>query len=378
MNLTAGVAHPQRFGMNGRGAAGLTLAAAAILGVACGPGDAPAGREPGTAISFVERKSLELEDGAAPVLGRPDLAVILRGGPIAISDASDRNIKLYDGLGKRQRAIGRAGNGPGEFTTLSGIGLIRDTLVAYDFPSGRLSRFGALGELHRSNSLVDEGTVGPWSARVADDSLVLLISLPMAAPRRALLQLHDERNGRSRSFFNRQSYFGDDSRLLQLTGIVADAHAGVVFVAIEDSLFAFSYTGARLAAGLIDPDHPIEPIKRLLESEPLPTAGLGDLSFLDGHRRVVQIVALDRATALVQIAPYDIRVGIDRLDGGELLAVAVGNDGQFQLLGRRSISAGLVGRADGSTGLLLGYAMESSDRYRLTWLELVDQTGTSR
>lgn len=73
-------------------------------------------------------------------------------GVVYASDASDGRIWVFDSLGRSQRAIGRKGNGPGEFQAPTGIAIgpdgmlyVRDTELvtrfAADPANGRLTRY---------------------------------------------------------------------------------------------------------------------------------------------------------------------------------------------------------------------------------------------
>jgi hypothetical protein len=65
----------------------------------------------------------------------------LPGGGVAIANTGTSQVRLYDAEGRFQRAIGRQGEGPGEFSMLLDLRVLGDTLYAYDRMAGRLTRF---------------------------------------------------------------------------------------------------------------------------------------------------------------------------------------------------------------------------------------------
>lgn len=73
--------------------------------------------------------------------------VISEDGRLFVSQYQDRNILFIGTNGEIVREIGRAGEGPGEFSFLSSIGLLGDTLFASDRTLGRVSFFDTDGKL---------------------------------------------------------------------------------------------------------------------------------------------------------------------------------------------------------------------------------------
>jgi hypothetical protein len=80
-------------------------------------------------------------------MGYPAGAVLAPNGHIYVYDQIGSSIVVYDSTGHALRRIGRAGRGPGEFTSVHSLGLKGDTLWAYD------------GPLRRVTYLADEGSV---------------------------------------------------------------------------------------------------------------------------------------------------------------------------------------------------------------------------
>jgi hypothetical protein len=70
------------------------------------------------------------------------LALSGDGRTIAVSQPMERSILLLNtATGERQRVLGRAGSGPGEFQQIGGISIVGDTLVAVDARQSRIVRF---------------------------------------------------------------------------------------------------------------------------------------------------------------------------------------------------------------------------------------------
>lgn len=78
-----------------------------------------------------------------------DLAV-LSDGSIAAAHPTERLIRLFDQNGRFLRTLGGAGSGPGEFSALSAIGTIGDTIWVQDLARSSVSFFLADGRLTRS------------------------------------------------------------------------------------------------------------------------------------------------------------------------------------------------------------------------------------
>lgn len=67
-------------------------------------------------------------------------AVALPDGWIAVADESSGQVRFFDPTGEIERLVGNKGQGPGEFTTLSALGLRPNGQVwAYDFALRRIS-----------------------------------------------------------------------------------------------------------------------------------------------------------------------------------------------------------------------------------------------
>lgn len=74
--------------------------------------------------------------------GRVVGVVLLRAGKIAVADAGDQQIRVFDGMGALLTRWGRPGSGPGEFRNLVAIAGSMDSLLAFESAPGP-SRFQA-------------------------------------------------------------------------------------------------------------------------------------------------------------------------------------------------------------------------------------------
>ncbi|HSG81465.1 MAG TPA: hypothetical protein VLC48_04385 [Gemmatimonadota bacterium] len=77
-------------------------------------------------------------------------AVRLGDGRIVVADGGSSELRFYDDVGRHLRSSGRAGEGPGEFRRMMGLGRVRgDSLVVYDVGLQRLQVFDPEGEYVR-------------------------------------------------------------------------------------------------------------------------------------------------------------------------------------------------------------------------------------
>ena len=109
------------------------------------------------AATLASSPTLEIGGGAdaSSDLAGVVAAVRLGDGRVAIAEQSTRSIKLFDARGRFIRAIGRQGGGPGEFSAITRLELLRgDTLAAYDGLRGVLAVFDTSGRLVRTSRLV--------------------------------------------------------------------------------------------------------------------------------------------------------------------------------------------------------------------------------
>lgn len=100
-------------------------------------------------------------------------AVILNDGGVAVADMGSSQARLYDADGKLQRALGRAGPGPGEFRQITGISRVADGVLAVHDRLELLHIFRHDGAFIR--------TVRTGGAQVAMDPVTAQLT-PVTAP----------------------------------------------------------------------------------------------------------------------------------------------------------------------------------------------------
>ncbi|HEX7123057.1 MAG TPA: hypothetical protein VF178_11850 [Gemmatimonadaceae bacterium] len=129
----------------------LVVCAGVLSALALGCAESPAPEAPLLQLTQELRLDADTEDfsavGRIYVGPRREIVVPLR---------QDMQIRIYDSTGARIAAIGRQGEGPGEFRSLGLVGWVADTLWVYDIRIQRLTFVSPAGEYLRSVSL-------PWA-----------------------------------------------------------------------------------------------------------------------------------------------------------------------------------------------------------------------
>lgn len=346
------------------------LLLAAIATQACDGGNGAAQGRSG-ARSLLASAPTPLLSTGSPIVAKPDWISEDPTGRIVITDVSDRDVKLYGARGAAIGVLGRAGHGPGEFSALMTAQVYRDSVVAYDLAGGRLSLFGPDGRLARTVALGSRERPAPFTVRVVDDSLFLLISAIPGAQNRPLLTLVRP-NGTTRSTFLRLgAYVGTNPQVAGAIGLIADAADGRVFVAVAggDSVWAYDYDGRRLAA------FPADPVQLLRTTRSLVDANGGKIRranggyVVDGNRMVIGLVALDSGSVALQIAPYDGRVGVDPEEGGTIIVSSLAGTGG-RTIARQETSGALLGRDRRGRLLFLRYTSPEADAHELVRVSL--------
>lgn len=307
-----------------------------------------------------------LHDPAGTLLAKPNLISENAAGQIVICDLSDRNIKVYDAAGASVRTLGRAGRGPGEFAALMSAQSYRDSVVAYDVNGGRLSLFGPDGRFAVSRPLGPAGRTVPFSIRVVDDSLFLLISaIPTRDTRGMLSLVRPDGSIRSR-FLDLREYLGDNPQLASAVGLLADGARGRIFATVAggDSVWVFDYDGRRLGAFLADPVQPLVTARSLIDGNGGRIRRRRGGYVVDGNRMVIGLVAMDSGTVALQIAPYDGRLGIDPEDGGTFVVSTLAGGGG-RMLARQDLVGSLLGRDRRDRLLLLRYTTPEAEAHAL-------------
>ena len=320
-------------------------------------------------VEFTETHLFVTDDHAQPGLAVPNWISESSEGVFAISDGSDHDIKLYDGRGNRVGTVGRVGQGPGELDNLKVATFFRDSLFGYDVGTDRLSVFDAAGNFVRATMIAKAPATSPWLLRPVDDSLFLAIATLQSGVFRDLLALLQPSGSCCLSaMLDRERYLGRDPYLLQWTSIEGDARGGYVYGAVDDSLFAFSYEGERVAREKLPTElMPVSVKETLRRNDGRPQRADGSWVF-HGHVRPLEVLALDSGRVALQFHRYDANVGVDRVEGGAIGLMALDGKGGFALLGVHGASGALLGRDFQGRPLIVGYA-EATDSYAISVLE---------
>ncbi|MDX2262526.1 MAG: hypothetical protein SFU84_12615 [Gemmatimonadales bacterium] len=97
--------------------------------------------------------------GAGNEFGRVVGVVRRNDGTVAVADAMAHTVRVFDATGRLLRSLGRAGEGPGEFGTLTGLAAAGpDALMAISVPAPplvRALRFSAAGKFVRDIAIFD-------------------------------------------------------------------------------------------------------------------------------------------------------------------------------------------------------------------------------
>ena len=105
--------------------------------------------------------------------------VISANGDVFVAQWQDRTIQVIGEAGEVIRTIGRSGEGPGEFKSLSAIWLAGDTLVATDRQSMRVNSFATDGRFLDSRTWVAD--FERWSVDEAGSRVVYAPGSPPSA-----------------------------------------------------------------------------------------------------------------------------------------------------------------------------------------------------
>jgi 6-bladed beta-propeller len=103
---------------------------------------------PGRKVSFEEDFTYKEKDETGEIrLYKPGRYIVDARDNVYIEDDSDMAIKVFDPQGKYIRAIGRQGNGPGEFGQIADMAVLPDgRLLVTDFAARRTSFFSPDGQ----------------------------------------------------------------------------------------------------------------------------------------------------------------------------------------------------------------------------------------
>ena len=125
-------------------------AGAALIGIASSCVRAPdavtdADRLPSLVVEE-ELRIGSIEDPDAGFSGISAVAVD-DAGLVYVLERVDRHVRVYDADGTRLRTLGRAGSGPGEFRSVTAVGVHGDTVWVTDAGQRRITLFRRDGEL---------------------------------------------------------------------------------------------------------------------------------------------------------------------------------------------------------------------------------------
>jgi hypothetical protein len=311
------------------------------------------------------------------VLAKPDLASEDSRGRIVFVDPSDRNVKVYGPDGALAGIVGRAGHGPGEFAALMMAQAYHDSVVAYDIDGPRLSVFAPDGRFAGARIPGLSRLPMPFTVRVVDDSLFLLVAPGLGGPNRKLLTLVRSDGGIRSQFLSPPRSLGGGPQVASATGVLADAADGRVFAAVAggDSVWAFDYDGKFLAAFPADPQQPLITARSLIEANHGKLRKAGGGYVVDGNRMVIGLVAMDSGTVALQIAPYDGRLGIDLEEGGTFVVATLAGSGG-RTLARQELVGALLGRDRRGRLLILRYTSPEAEAHELVRATLAPPGGS--
>jgi hypothetical protein len=307
-----------------------------------------------------------LHGPAGTLLAKPDMASEDSRGRIVFPDFSDRRVKVYDASGALAAVLGRAGGGPGEFASLMTAQAYHDSVVAYDMSGPRLSVFGPDGRFDGARTPGFSRVPMPFTMRVVDDSLFLLVGPGLGGPNRKLLALVRPDGSIRSQFLAPSRSMGGGPQVAQVVGLLADGAGGRVFAAVAggDSVWAFDYDGRRLAAFPADPEQPLVTARSLIEANGGRLRKAGGGYVVDGNRMIVELVAMDSGTVALQIAAYDGRLGIDLEEGGTFVISTLAGGGA-RLLARQEVAGALLGRDRRGRLLILRYTSPEAEAHEL-------------
>lgn len=169
------VSSPQRILVHGR------ILSLLVLG-GCGAEpvdghDRDAGKvRPAWAIVARADVRIGASEAGSDVLVFPAAAERLAHGAIAVADAGNHRVDVFDPAGRKVRSIGREGRGPGEFSSPSWLGVRGDTLLVWDMVQSRLTRFDTTGILIGTDAPITDLGSFPRVIGQRDDGSLLTIT----------------------------------------------------------------------------------------------------------------------------------------------------------------------------------------------------------
>ena len=106
----------------------------------------------GSSLQLVRRMHIGEVDGDERYLfGRVRNVAVLKSGTVVVADDKTPVLRMYDSRGKFLRDIGRAGEGPGEYRSMGGVGATPDgRIILWDNRIQRLTYYSPSGETIKS------------------------------------------------------------------------------------------------------------------------------------------------------------------------------------------------------------------------------------
>jgi hypothetical protein len=112
-------------------------------------------------------------------LHRVQGALLLGGGRIAVANDGTQELRIYGIDGSHLKSIGGEGEGPGQFKSVTLIGLFADTLAVLDPALRRVSLIHPEGGFIRSFTPVESATTFPTGGWLFESGMVLIRNLPL-------------------------------------------------------------------------------------------------------------------------------------------------------------------------------------------------------
>lgn len=108
----------------------------------------------------------------------------LDDGSIIVADALAAQLRVFDAAGRFVRAIGRQGEGPGEFRNLGAVWQYRDSIAAWDRALRRLTVFDTVGNVGRVTTLAASAADGllPEAMGILSDGTIVARATSVITP----------------------------------------------------------------------------------------------------------------------------------------------------------------------------------------------------
>ena len=247
-----------------------------------------------------------VDQGGPEMFGRVAGAVRLSTGDLAIADAQASEVRFFDARGRFRRAMGRSGDGPGEYRTISSVHrCAKDTIIVYDPSNLRLTVVSPAGALARTLDVrtIAGNNAPPYEMSCNEDGLFAFIHRSPApptgiGPRRPPVSIVLARNGRIvplGSFPAGERYFNGSNDAPRPLGKVTSVAIGrsVVYVGTGEGSEVAAYAmNGTLIKRLSIPGAPVRltrgDIDRYVRDRTARAAGLSDTVALARYYRAIE------------------------------------------------------------------------------------------